>query len=67
MYVGILLHLACHKVASEQQAKITPYASLYGNAAAMFRFSKELDFAIKESSVQLWKMKYQMEIQREDP
>ena len=52
------------KVASEQQAKNAQYASLHGNAAAVRRFSKELGFAIKESSVRSWKTKYQMEIQR---
>ena len=35
---------------------------MYGNEAAVCRFSKELSFAIKESSIHLWKAKYQMEI-----
>lgn len=48
-------------VASEQQTKITRYASLYANAAAILRFIKELGFVVKESSV--WAWKYLAEIQ----
>ena len=51
------------KVASEQQAKIAQYRSMYGNTAAVCWFSKELSFAIKESSIHSWKEKYQIELQ----
>ena len=38
------------KLTSKQQAQIGKYASMHGNAAALRRFSKELDFDLKESS-----------------
>ena len=39
----------------EQQAKIGEDASIHGNAAALRRFSKELDVDLKEGSVRTWK------------
>ena len=50
------------KLTPEQQAEIGKYASMHGNAAAIRRFSKELDTDLKEGSVRLWKSKYQAEV-----
>ena len=50
------------KLTPEQQAQIGKYASMHGNAAALRRFSKELDIDLKESSVRTWRSKYMAEV-----
>ena len=52
------------KYTPAQQTKIGEYASIHGNLAAVRHFSKELGAEIKESSVRIWKAKYQAEQER---
>ena len=52
------------KLTPEQQAAIGEYASLRGNQAAIRHFSKQFGVDVKASSVQTWKGKYVVEINR---
>ena len=54
----------CAKLTPEQQAAIGEYASLHGNQAAIRHFSEQFGVDVKASSVQTWKGKYVVEINR---
>ena len=55
------------KYTHAQQAKVGEYALMHGNLAAVRHFTKELGAEIRESSVRIWKAKYQAEKERTCP
>ena len=47
------------KFTPEQQAEVARYVLMYGNIALQRRFSRKLGTDIKESTICMWKTKYQ--------